>query len=213
VTPSPIASLRHARRPPPGPLVVERCEFCGVELEPTHGHIVNVESRAIVCACRACHLLFTAPGAAGGKYRAVPDRVVALGGASELPGLWQALQIPVGLAFLFYHSALGRAVALYPSPAGVTESELPLDSWAAIAREVPGLESLEADVEAVVISSTGGSVEAVRAPIDRCYAFVGRVRRTWRGFDGGDAVRREREAFLDELRADALTPEAAREMP
>ena len=32
-------------------------------------HVVEAEQRSIVCACRACYLLFLSEGAAGGKYR------------------------------------------------------------------------------------------------------------------------------------------------
>ena len=54
----------------------EVCEMC---VEPlgdahSHSHVVNLDTRQIMCTCRACYLLFTHQGAAGGRYRAVPDR-------------------------------------------------------------------------------------------------------------------------------------------
>jgi Fe-S cluster biogenesis protein NfuA len=43
--------------------------------------------------------------------------------------LWDDLQIPVGVAFFFTNSELGRVVGVYPGPAGATESELTLAAW------------------------------------------------------------------------------------
>ena len=45
------------------------------------------------------------------------------------PAQWDALQIPVSVAFFFLNSTLERVAAFYPSPAGATESLLPLDTW------------------------------------------------------------------------------------
>ena len=43
--------------------------MCARPIAHEHSHVVNVESRAILCACRPCYLLFTHSGA--GKYRAI----------------------------------------------------------------------------------------------------------------------------------------------
>jgi hypothetical protein len=40
-------------------------------------------------------------------------------------------------------------------------------------------------------------------PIDRCYELVGRMRRHWRGFDGGDEVRAQIEVFFAGLGSEA----------
>ena len=70
-----------------------------------------------------------ASGGAGGKrFRAVPDRYVALRSFALSPGQWEELQIPVSMAFFFKNSVEDRVVAFYPSPAGATESLLPLDA-------------------------------------------------------------------------------------
>jgi hypothetical protein len=37
-------------------------------------------------------------------------------------------------------------------------------------------------------------------PIDACYQLVGTLRQKWRGFDGGDDVRREVDGFFHQLR-------------
>jgi hypothetical protein len=40
-------------------------------------------------------------------------------------------------------------------------------------------------------------------PVDRCYELAGRLRRVWRGFDGGAEARAEIAAFLDDVAARA----------
>ena len=52
----------------------ERCELCATEVRAEHGHIADLEGASLLCACRACYLLFTQQAAGRGRYRAVPDR-------------------------------------------------------------------------------------------------------------------------------------------
>ena len=200
-----IGALRRfvgqAPRPAPG----ERCEMCAEPIAAEHAHVVNVEARTLLCACRACYLLFTRPGAAQGRYRAVPDRRLRLSGFQLRDAQWDALQIPVRMAFLFRNSSLGRVVAFYPSPAGATESLLPLEAWQELAEANPVLASLEPDVEALLVrgsgSGDGGGFECFLVPIDACYELTGVVRRRWRGFDGGEDAWRDIDAFFAALRA------------
>ncbi|HKT04949.1 MAG TPA: DUF5947 family protein [Rugosimonospora sp.] len=199
--------LRRFARPSPTPAPVrqpapdvERCEMCATPLDGRHSHVVDLEKRSLACACRACYLLFTVPGAGRGRYRAVPEDVYQdpehpLG---EMD--WDALQVPVGTAFFFANSNLGRVVGCYPSPGGATECELDLAAWRELAGRYPMIGSLTPDVEAVFVSRTNG-IEYFLVPIDRCYALVGEVRLRWRGLDGGQEVRDTLAAFLAGLRA------------
>ena len=57
---------------------------------------------------------------------------------------WDSLLIPINMAFFFASSASGRVIAMYPSPAGATESLLPLETWDEIVAENPALQSMEA---------------------------------------------------------------------
>jgi hypothetical protein len=187
----------------------ERCEMCHEVLGERHGHVVDLEKRSLACTCRACYLLFTHSGAAGGRYRSVPERV-AYDPDRPLTGEdWNELQIPVAMAFFFYNSALGRVVAGYPSPGGVTECELDLAAWDRLAAAYPLLGALAPDVEAVFVNRTGD--ETFLIPIDECYALVGELRRLWQGFDGGQEAREALATFLDGLRqrAIALEPQAS----
>ena len=51
----------------------EQCELCGEPLPPTHRHLLDLESRELMCACRACTVLFDRREAGGSHFRLVPD--------------------------------------------------------------------------------------------------------------------------------------------
>ena len=173
--------------------------MCGAAIESAHDHVVDVRARSLLCACHACYLLFTHEGAGGGRLRAVPQRYLLVPEITDAREQMDALEIPIGLAFFFRSSATGRITAFYPGPAGATESELRLESWDALTRAVPLLATLADDVEAVLIRRHEGSAEGYIAPIDASYELVGRIRRSWRGFSGGDDVWREIDEFFARL--------------
>jgi len=206
---------RFAKRPRPGAAPAaapgadpgeaaetERCEMCNEVLDRRrgHGHLVDTDKRSIVCACRACYLLFTHEGAAKGRYRAVPDRVLHDPGRALTDADWNELQIPVAMAFFFFNSALGRVVAGYPSPGGPTECELDLAAWDRLAAAHPLLGAIAPDVEAIFVNRTGNGNEVYLIPIDACYSLVGELRLRWQGFDGGAEVRAAMAEFLAGLR-------------
>jgi hypothetical protein len=195
-----VLSRIRAGRPRVEP-AYERCEMCGAPMAAEHGHVVNVSSRSLLCTCRPCYLLFTHDDAEL-AFRAVPERYLPFADLS-LP-VWEELELPVGTAFLFLNSALDRVVAFYPGPAGATESELSLQAWERVVAAVPGLDALKPDVEALLVNSDpmqGGRTEAYLVPIDVCYELVGHLRRLWRGFDGGEEVREQLDAFFARVRA------------
>jgi hypothetical protein len=188
--------------PRPAARAGERCELCAEPLPQAHPHLVDVAARSLLCACRSCWLLFAPRGAGGGRYRAVPERYLHDPGFRLTEEQWDALQIPVGVAFLFRNSSLGRMVAFYPSPAGATESLLDPAAWEGIARADPRFATLADDVEALLLRRPreGGGVECYLVPIDACYELVGRVRRHWKGFDGGAEAWAEIDAFFAAVR-------------
>ncbi|MEP7053754.1 MAG: DUF5947 family protein [Actinomycetota bacterium] len=188
----------------------ERCEMCGAEIASEHSHVVNVGTRALLCTCRACYLLFSSDDAAL-AYREVPDRYLSFPRFALSPGQWDDLQIPVGIAFMFHNSAMGRVVAFYPGPAGATESELPLEGWTAVPAANPELAVMRPDVEALLLRAQGTGVECFLVPIDACYQLVGTLRLQWHGFDGGAEVRQTLEEFFADLRRRSRpAPEVAR---
>jgi hypothetical protein len=191
--------LDRQRRTVPG----ERCDMCATPIPDEHAHVVNVESRNLLCTCRACYLLFTSEGAAQGKFRAVPDRHRYAPSFAFGEPQWDALEIPVRIAFFFFNSSLGRVVAFYPSPAGATESQLPLEAWQEVVQANPVLETLVPDVEALLVYGRRdrSGFDCFLVPIDACYELTGVVRQRWRGFDGGAEAWQEIEAFFARLRA------------
>ena len=54
--------------------------------------------------------------------------------------------VPINMAFFLKSSLENRVVALYPSPAGATESLLALESWNDIVARNPILNDMESDV-------------------------------------------------------------------
>jgi hypothetical protein len=219
--------LRRFARPRPAPgnsptgnagtgaAAEERCELCRELLGSEHPHLVDLQRRSIACACRACALLFTRPG---GRYRAVPDRVRQDPSAPLTAAEWAELQIPVAVAFFFLNSALGRVIASYPSPAGVTECELDLAAWDRLADEHPLLRAPAPDVEAILVAGThpgeagsreAGEIETFLIPIDVCYSLAGALRLGWHGFDGGAEVKRILADLLATLRQRARPLESA----
>jgi len=198
-----------------------RCRLCRHPIDPDderHAHLVDLDERTILCACETCRRLLAQPGAGGARYRGIPDRTLA-GAIFRLPDArWAALGIPVRLAFIFFNSTLGRRFALYPSPAGAAESELPEEAWRALLAAGAPAAEVEPDVEALLVHARPGDggggpgrdVETFVVPIDACYRLVGRVRRHWSGFHGGDAAWREIDQFFIDLRARARPAAAAR---
>jgi hypothetical protein len=193
-TPYDILSRITSSRRTPDP-VGQRCEMCAESIADTHQHVVNLAARQLMCVCRGCYLLFTDQKAEL-KYRAVPDRYLAFPDFKLDRRAWEALQIPVGVAFFFRNSTLDRTVAFYPGPAGATESELDLDAWTAISAAEPRVGLLADDVEALLVRVPDvGEPTCYLVPIDACYEFVGNLRQLWRGFDGGQ----EAHEFIDDF--------------
>jgi len=188
----------------PNPRPGERCELCSALIGDEHGHVVDLDSRALMCACRPCYLVFEPQGAGGNRFRAVPNRYLAFPDFSLSSAQWDALQIPVGVAFFFLNSEMKHVAAFYPSPAGAMESLLSLDSWQGIVDANPDLETLQPDVEAFLVRtadrrSDAGSAECYLVPIDVCYELVGRLRALWKGFDGGTEVHAAIDAFFERV--------------
>jgi hypothetical protein len=186
------------------------CEQCGELLGEAHHHTIDVVSRTLSCCCRACWLLAGARSDASSR-KAVPDRYLAEPRFDVTAAQWDALQLPVDIAFFMKNSAVGRTIAFYPSPAGATESSLPLEAWHEVERANPWVRTAVPDVEAVLVrkpSPPRPAYEAVIVPIDACYDLVGRLRVYWRGFSGGDRARGEIERFFNEILARAARSSA-----
>ena len=159
---SSFAALRRfTRKRPPA----ESCELCSAPLSAGHEHLIESAAGRLVCSCTACAILFSGqprrslpPRAPG---RSVPERLspdgCAMGGPA--PADQSGLLLPSTRA--------GRVVAVYPSPAGGTESLLTLEAWHQLEEENP----VPARFRAGRGSATGQSARARARTLscaDRC---------------------------------------------
>ncbi|HWS99726.1 MAG TPA: DUF5947 family protein [Pyrinomonadaceae bacterium] len=196
--PSPQSAIRALRRFVRPRAPVERCELCSSELAPDHQHLFEPRARQLLCACQPCAVLFS--GQAETKYRRVPRRVRYLPDFQLTDAQWDTLLIPIGMAFFSHSSAAGKTIALYPSPAGATESLLDLEAWDEIVRGNPALKQMEADTEALLVNRVREAREYFVAPVDECYKLVGLIRAYWHGLSGGATVWEEIAKFFEELK-------------
>jgi len=148
------------------------------------------------------------------KYKRVPRRIRYLAEFQLTDSQWDGLMMPINMAFFFKSTPQGRVIALYPSPAGATESLLALDSWEEIIQDNPLLEQMEADVEALLVNRIGHSrgysdAEYYLAPIDECFKLVGLIRSRWQGLSGGAEVWQEIAEFFAGLKAKSSLRAAA----
>ena len=178
----------------------ELCELCGEPVPPEHRHLLSVSTREIMCACRACSILFDREAASEGRYRLIPDRYLFLEDFEMSDAQWESLRVPVDMAFFFYSAPAERVVAFYPSPMGPTESLLTLSAWEELEESNPVLKGMERDAEALLVNRARGAREHFLLPMDKCYSLVGLIRMHWRGFTGGQEVWEEIGRFFEELR-------------
>jgi hypothetical protein len=184
----------------------ERCEMCSKELAASHQHLLDPVSRKLICACDGCAILFGSQGQT--KYKRVPRRIRSLPDFRMTDSQWDGLMMPINMAFFFKSTPQDRVIALYPSPAGATESLLSFDTWDEIELENPALLEMEADVEALLVNRIGhargfSNPEYYVVPIDECFKLVGLIRSRWQGLSGGTEVWREIGQFFGDLKANS----------
>jgi len=173
----------------------ERCDLCGTALPEDHRHMLQLVERRIDCTCEACWALRSGDA----EYRPVGTRVLWLPDLEMSGDRWASFGIPIGLAFFMRSTVAGGVVALYPSPAGATESELDMGSWDALVEDNPVLEQLDTDSEGLVVNRLSEPPGYAIAPIDDCYRLVGLVKANWEGISGGDRLEGAIRGYFAEL--------------
>ena len=161
--------------------------------------MLEMATRRIVCSCGPCTMLFEKEEA--DKFKPIPRDPRPLPDFQMSDEEWESLSLPISLAFFFYDSPNEKMAAYYPSPAGATESLLPLSSWEALVEANPFLRDLQPDVETLLVNRVDGAREYFVAPIDVCFELVGLIRVHWRGLSGGDEVWREINGFFTRLKS------------
>lgn len=136
--------------------------------------------------------------------RPTGQRTLWLQGFDLPEAVWSDLRIPIGLAFFMVSSVTQCVVAMYPSPAGATESELRFETWRAVTERNPLLHQLEADVEGLIVNRLSDPPVYLVAPIDRCYELTGLIKAHWEGISGGTGLERAIAGYFEDLRARAV---------
>lgn len=174
----------------------ERCDLCNTTVPADHRHMLNLYERQIVCVCESCWGLRSGDE----SFRPTGTRTLWLEGFELPEELWAQFRIPIGLAFFMHSSVTDCVVAMYPSPAGATESELHFETWSRLIDLNPLLRTLEPDAEGLIVNRMAEPHQFAIAPIDRCYMLVGLIKASWEGISGGAAVERAVEGYFEELR-------------
>jgi hypothetical protein len=177
----------------------EQCDLCHTSIPDDHRHLLHLVERRIECVCESCWALRSGDA----EYRPTGSRTEWLPDVDMPDDVWASFQIPIGLAFFMDSTTAGCVVALYPSPAGATESELHFASWNRMVELNPILDSLEPDIEGLVVNRLSDPPAYAIAPIDRCYELTGTIKMHWEGLSGGAAVQEAVTRFFDRIHAQA----------
>jgi hypothetical protein len=159
--------------------------------------MLEMSKGQIVCTCDSCAFRFQA--VVGGRFKLIPRGVHSLPDLNLTDLEWESLALPIDLAFLFRSTPENRTKAMYPSPAGATESLLPLKAWDSLVTNNPPLAQMEPDVVALLVNRVGTKREYYLAPIDVCFELVGLIRVHWRGLAGGETAWEEIDKFFSRL--------------
>jgi hypothetical protein len=200
-----VSGLRGLARPRNGPPAAEdsgteHCDLCGISIADDHRHLLALIERRIVCSCETCWAMRSGEG----DYRPVGNRTLWLPELDVPDDLWASFQIPIGLAFFMQSTVTACVVAMYPSPAGATESELHFETWQRMVALNPVLGDLEPDIEGLIVNRLAEPAVYAIAPIDRCYGLTGAIKLTWEGISGGAGVGEAVTRFFEELRDKAV---------
>jgi hypothetical protein len=195
------AGARPPSAPAPQPAASgATCELCPIGVGEDHRHLLHLDERRIICVCETCWSMRSGDP----EFRPPGSRTLWLEDFVMSDEVWAAFQIPIGLTFILRSGVTGAVVALYPSPAGATESELELATWDELCAANPILERLEPDAEALIVNRTTSEHQYAIVPTDQCYRLVGLIKSSWEGITGGQGLDRAIKGFFDGLRARAI---------
>ncbi|MEF3366652.1 DUF5947 family protein [Methylocystis sp. 9N] len=179
----------------------EHCDFCSKAIAPRHSHLIERATGKFFCACPQCALVL----GTGDRFVALVVRTHALTDFNLTDAEWDDFRIPIDLAFVFHSTPAQGPVAIYPGPAGATQSQLGVAAWTRVVAAHPMLADLDPDVEALLVNRMNGAREYYRVSIDRCYSLIGLIRMHWRGLSGGAEVWDAVHDYFTKLR-DEIAP-------
>lgn len=203
-----LAALRRFSRPPSG--AAEKCEGCWAPLASAHEHRLHLgatsSDRKLECVCPAC----AAADVAGAPWKRVPNRCVRAQGLDAADVEWDALGVPIRLAFFVVAEGDPQPLAFFPSPAGPIELQPDLATFGRMREKSVAVQRMRPDVEALLVHHARPADDGGPSPgeqyvvsVDVCYRLVGIVRAHWRGFGGGAEVWRRIEALFVALGREA----------
>lgn len=172
--------------------------MCSALIGPNHRHLLEVARRQIHCACEPCAFRFQ--NVTEGRFKLIPPDVRWLPDFNMSDSLWESLALPINLVFFRHDTLMGKVAAMYPSPAGATESLLSTESWSGLAADNPVLTEMQPDIEALLVNRVGQNRDYFLVPMDVCFELTGRIRLNWRGLSGGEQVWQQVNDFFSGLR-------------
>lgn len=180
--------------------MAEQCEMCAAPLAGEQRHLLDLAHHTFLSICTACALAFGPRGANAGLYRLIPTRRLALLDFQATDELWAG---PVTMICLLRNSETGSVLAVYLDPSGVRESVFDLDCWKTLRTANPLLESLEPDVEALLLQRVGPAPASYIVPIDTCARLIGLLKNRQRNQVSRQEIWRAVGAFFADLQASA----------
>ena len=131
----PVALSGASRRAPARERRGATCELCPIGIGEDHRHLLHLDERRIVCVCETCWSLRSGDA----EFRPPGARTRAGSTTSSCPtSCGRRSRSRSASRSSCARASRGGVVALYPSPAGATESELDLDGVGRAVRREPG---------------------------------------------------------------------------
>ena len=138
---------------------------------------------------------------AAAKYRRVPRRVRYLADFRLTDAQWEGLHLPINLAFFLHSTPAGRVVALYPSPAGATESLVRAGGVGGAGRGESGPPRARAGRRGAAGEPRRRRRATTTASASTsATSWSGLIRTHWRGLSGGTEVWEEIGRFFAGLK-------------
>lgn len=189
----------------PGAARESHCGLCSAPIGAHHAHLLDRQDQRAMCACETCALLFDDPNP---RYQRIPPKLERLAGLGVSDAQWQALGVPVDIAF-FRYGPDARVAASYPGAAGAVHAIPDASAWASVVRANAVLAGMRHELEALLVNRRRGARDAFLVSIDRCFELVGLIRANWRGMGGGDEVWHAVDDFFERLCREAAGEVAA----
>ena len=195
-----FALHRFIRTPETTRSTAQQCEMCAAPLAGVQRHLLDLAHHTFLSICTACAQAFGPRGVNAGLYRLIPTRHLALLDFQATDDLWTG---PVKGICLLRNSETGSVLAVYLDSPGVRESVFDRDRWQTLRTANPLLESLEPDVETLLLQRIGPAPSAYIVPIDTCVRLIGLLEDHRRKQVGKQEIWRAVGAFFVDLQASA----------